>query len=607
MMFRHRVYVLLAVMRCCFPYIGATTVRQPDSTTYAYTATAEETIQTTTKPSDFVESQTETEDDNTSFTDYYEFRENRTLTKAFFAMDISKFHVNCTEDVENADYDEYYEDMIYEERHQELTTMANEVRYDFQEAIRSVMIFVCADNSSIVNDTINSLQDYVQKCTKFIGELKSTDEDITNGTILDLKPYEDSIKYVTSIICIVQQFKDLVDDTDKMVFLRNSFVNKYNVFDHFNKTKVWETFYKEQTSLLNIMEKYIVKIGNLSEEIELGNLSNIMITQETSDLVDLRYWENEVSEQRKLVEIIQCAFYDFKKTDTFQLLVKPIVSGTVSSFSVIGNTLLLLIFIRHKEMRTLANLMLINLAVIDCFAILFGVILDNIRLLYRWQLGVKACKLFFFIQYMSIGVSTYSVVMLSVQRFLAVRDVPGSRKNLLQNKTKAIMMLSIVWLVGCITAVPHAIAGDVILDLCLEVRYHSFGTITTIDLCTFCVIPIVLLATFSAPTALYIKRSVQKMPGEGTPRMKQMKHDRVVTSKVLFTLVILYFIAYLPYFLLMFLTRELGITFSGFTLSSLNTFSFCLRSLNCCLNPVALYIMSKCYRKYFNMYIPCCK
>ena len=123
-----------------------------------------------------------------------------------------------------------------------------------------------------------------------------------------------------------------------------------------------------------------------------------------------------------------------------------------------GNGLLLTIFVRHKETRTIANSMLINLTVVDYVQLVINVLLDYLRLLALLQFGLFGCKFFYFFSYFFFAVSTYSVAMISVQRFVAVRQLPPFAWYHQSQKTKYVL-IAIVWGIGLILSVPHAAAA----------------------------------------------------------------------------------------------------------------------------------------------------
>ena len=56
-----------------------------------------------------------------------------------------------------------------------------------------------------------------------------------------------------------------------------------------------------------------------------------------------------------------------------------------------GNGLLLTIFVRHKETRTIANSVLINLTDVVLISLVVNVLVDYLLTNMSWQLGLLVC------------------------------------------------------------------------------------------------------------------------------------------------------------------------------------------------------------------------
>jgi len=75
-----------------------------------------------------------------------------------------------------------------------------------------------------------------------------------------------------------------------------------------------------------------------------------------------------------------------------------------------------------------------------------------------------------------------------------------------------------------------------------------------------------------------------------------------VSSTVLFALTVLFVVSYAPFFLFKFLIFGVGISVTNWNFFLVNTITYCLRYVNCCLNPIVLFVMSKRYRGYIKRY-----
>jgi len=219
-----------------------------------------------------------------------------------------------------------------------------------------------------------------------------------------------------------------------------------------------------------------------------------------------------------------------------------------------------------------------------------------------WPLGWFGCKLFVFFYYLLIAVSTYSVAMISVQRFVVVWQLPSLAWCHQSQKTKYVLMAT-VWGIGCIVSVPHAFMYGIQSenDDCYSVSFEYIGPVYTGNLIVFCVVPLLITAVFSGLTAYRIRRSAREIPGEATGQ-QQLQHSRMVSSTVLFALTVLFVVSNVPFFLFLFLIVVAPIYMTNWTFALVNVVMYCLRYVNCCLNPIILLVMTKRYRGYIKKY-----
>jgi hypothetical protein len=217
-------------------------------------------------------------------------------------------------------------------------------------------------------------------------------------------------------------------------------------------------------------------------------------------------------------------------------------------------------------------------------------------------LGWFGCKVYVFFYYLLIAVSTYSVAMISVQRFVVVWQLPSLFWCHQSQKTKY-ALIAMVWGIGCIVSLPHAFmyGTDSEIEDCYSVSSEYRVPVYTGNLITFCVVPLLITAVFSGLTAYRIRRGAREFPAEATGQ-GQLQHSRMVSSTVLFALTVLFVVSNVPFFLFLFLIFVQGIIMSNWTMAMVNVVTYSLRFLNCCLNPIVLLVMSKRYRVYIKRY-----
>ncbi|KAJ9577478.1 hypothetical protein L9F63_005979 [Diploptera punctata] len=366
-----------------------------------------------------------------------------------------------------------------------------------------------------------------------------------------------------------------------------------------NQSYVWELIVKQQTDLVDDVEKYIKNAEKLLKFLNEQNITNIFLSGLFIDHTNLDHLNNIFDKEMKNLVYYQDKKSLWNKIDVIRFDIKLAIFSFLFIVGAIGNIILILVFIKYKDMRTTANIMLINLSVVDCICLLFNILLSYLDSVFMWSLGTGGCQVYYFIRYITIFVSTYSVVMISIQRFLAVTRFPKADGCTIGEKTKSILMLSAVWILGILYSLPHLIFSDIVLGMCFDVNDEIVGITVTTDLVVICILPSFIMAAFSFLTAAKIKKSVSNPTGEKTGQ-EQVRNNRMVSAHVLTALAVLFVISYFPTSLFHFVSFQFGVDLAALEIYCvIDLILYTLRFTNSCLNPIALCVMSGKYRKYF--------
>jgi netrin-G1 ligand/netrin-G3 ligand len=97
------------------------------------------------------------------------------------------------------------------------------------------------------------------------------------------------------------------------------------------------------------------------------------------------------------------------------------VSAVLFIFGTAGNVVLIIIATCNKDMRNVPNMYIINLAISDTIY-LTAVFLDGLRdtISVTWLKGEIGCVFFAFFYRMSVGLTAYSIAVLSIQRYRVI-------------------------------------------------------------------------------------------------------------------------------------------------------------------------------------------
>jgi len=286
-------------------------------------------------------------------------------------------------------------------------------------------------------------------------------------------------------------------------------------------------------------------------------------------------------------------------------------------FGTTDNVIFLIIIICNKDMRTVPNMYILNLAISDIIylTVLFSEACAN-RITDMWLDNDFTCTFVSFCRRMSVGLSAYSVALYSFQRY-RVTVSPFQVRVSSQPKWRGIVATFCgVWIVAALFAVPSALS----MDLCAEsgdvtiITYNQHVVI--FELLVSSALPLCVIAFSYIMTARHLVESSRSI-SEGTqnPQLEARRN----TAKIVVGLTVVFMITYVPYhvfwtyfiysqenFFKLFITNIRH--HPNNKLRSTYLISTCFLSINPCLNPVALFCTSSQFRQHLKSYLTCfCK
>uniref|UniRef100_A0A8D2ZJV5 Neuropeptide Y receptor Y8b n=2 Tax=Scophthalmus maximus TaxID=52904 RepID=A0A8D2ZJV5_SCOMX len=125
--------------------------------------------------------------------------------------------------------------------------------------------------------------------------------------------------------------------------------------------------------------------------------------------------------------------------------------SAVLAVGLIGNSCLVFVITRYKEMRNVTNIFIVNLSCSDILMCIFCLPLTIIyTLMDRWILGDTLCKLTPFIQCISVTVSIFSLVLIAMERYQLIVHPTGWKPVVSQSY----LAVAVTWIVACLISVP---------------------------------------------------------------------------------------------------------------------------------------------------------
>lgn len=151
-------------------------------------------------------------------------------------------------------------------------------------------------------------------------------------------------------------------------------------------------------------------------------------------------------------------FPEFFEEPLWLQILLAILFAVITVLGVGGNAIVIYIVLWNRRMRTPTNYFIVNLAVSDLLAALMCINFTYYSTMYLfWPFGRFMCKTVQFIQNVSISVSIFTLVVISLDRYFVI--LYPLRPKL--GKTKALLIVALIWFCSCAFALPVAIFTDV--------------------------------------------------------------------------------------------------------------------------------------------------
>ncbi|GLD68301.1 trace amine-associated receptor 4-like protein [Lates japonicus] len=259
--------------------------------------------------------------------------------------------------------------------------------------------------------------------------------------------------------------------------------------------------------------------------------------------------------------------------------------------------LLVIISISHyRELHSPTNLILLSLAVSDFFVGLLVIPIETLKTGFCWVLGDLMCALYFLIPYIPITASAFNMVLISVDRYVAICD-PMHYSTRITDKVINISVC-LCWTFSVFYSI--FLSYD---HLKQPGRYNScYGECLVnvagdVDLVVAFIIPITIIVTLymrvfvvAVSQARAMRSHVAAVTVQNSMPLMTMKSE-LKAARTLGIVVAVFLICYSPYYCL---TLTGGNILIG---SPIEAFMSFLMYFNSCLNPVIYAFFYPWFRK----------
>lgn len=328
----------------------------------------------------------------------------------------------------------------------------------------------------------------------------------------------------------------------------------------------------------------------------------------------------EASESELEPEVWENDFLPDSDGTTAELVIRCVIPSLyliIFSVGLLGNIMLVKIFLTNSAMRSVPNIFISNLAAGDLLLLLTCVPVDASRYFFdEWVFGKLGCKLIPAIQLTSVGVSVFTLTALSADRYRAIVNPMDIQTSgvVLWTSLKAVG----IWVVSVLLAIPEAVFSEVArigssdnssFTACipypqtdeLHPKIHS-----VLIFLVYFLIPLVIISIYYYHIAKTLIKSAHNLPGEYNEHTKKQMETRKRLAKIVLVFVGCFVFCWFPnhvlYLYRSFNYKEIDPSLGHMIVTLV---ARVLSFSNSCVNPFALYLLSESFRKHFNSQLCC--
>jgi allatostatin receptor len=302
-------------------------------------------------------------------------------------------------------------------------------------------------------------------------------------------------------------------------------------------------------------------------------------------------------------------FYRFER---YMVIIIPIIFSLIVAVGFLGNLLVIVVIIMNQQMRSTTNLLILNLAFADlCFIVFCVPFTAAAYALPQWPFGEVWCKIVQFLMYVCAYASVYTLVVMSLDRYLAVVHPISSMS--VRNQTNTLRILVILWVIIVAGHIPLLFDYQVVAydyfgedrSTCIS-KYSAVNNMLMLKIFYASFFMFGYLLPLSLICVLYgfmLKRLLYGVVPGGSQRAESIRSKKRVTRMVVIVVAI-FALCWLP-IQVVFMVQNFGYYSDDISYIALQMVANCLAYMNSCVNPILYAFLSDNFRRSFRKVLCC--
>lgn len=143
-----------------------------------------------------------------------------------------------------------------------------------------------------------------------------------------------------------------------------------------------------------------------------------------------------------------------------------VLYSTISIAAIGGNGIVIFLIVNFRRMQTVTNVFILNLAIGDLLMAILCIpfTFTSNLLLHQWPFGSIMCRVVCFAQAVSVFISAYTLVAISIDRYIAI--IYPLRPKM--TKRHSHYLIAFIWFVALLTPLPTALLSRLVEQSTLD-------------------------------------------------------------------------------------------------------------------------------------------
>lgn len=309
-----------------------------------------------------------------------------------------------------------------------------------------------------------------------------------------------------------------------------------------------------------------------------------------------------------LINATEVDYTDAVAMDKIFAVVVPVLFGLIVLIGLFGNALVVIVVACNQQMRNTTNLLIINLAMADLLFIVFCVpfTATDYAIPY-WPFGDTWCRTVQYLIIVCAYASVYTLMLMSLDRFLAV--VYPIASIAIRTERNTYLAIGVMWLVILVACVPVFLAHGQ-LSYTYDHQEHQICTFLqeennypAFQISFFLSSYVIPLALICGLYVIMLKRLWYGVAPGGHVSAESLRGKKRVTRMVV-VVVVIFAVCWCPIQVVLVLKSVDEYELTTFSVV-LQIVSQTLAYMNSCVNPILYAFLSENFRKAFRKVISC--